>query len=284
MKKSVASKAVTVAAGLSVLCLLTLVLVGAAPSPAVDAIKVIVNGKDIRFPDAQPFIDSNGRTQVPMRFVAEAMGAEVEWTQSAERVDIARGRIRISLTIDVKEIVVLNVKKPMDTAPILQESRTFVPLRFVSEGFGASVEWVSATRTVYINDVGRDSGDKYKIGDFLIDIDPNDKVGLSTLDLLSVYKESGLVIGEWRLNDDGSAIDIQIKVDNPATDIPQQRKETEALLKQCLSEKLANEIMAYAAQKENLVDKLDTKIFKEGRYEVVVGGGVGPLMIRINMR
>ncbi|MCL2167428.1 MAG: copper amine oxidase N-terminal domain-containing protein, partial [Clostridiales bacterium] len=72
MKKSVASKAVTVAAGLSVLCLLTLVLVGAAPSPAVDAIKVIVNGKDIRFPDAQPFIDSNGRTQVPMRFVAEA--------------------------------------------------------------------------------------------------------------------------------------------------------------------------------------------------------------------
>ncbi|MCL2121884.1 MAG: copper amine oxidase N-terminal domain-containing protein, partial [Clostridiales bacterium] len=85
MKKSVASKAVTAVAGLSVLCLLTLALVGAAPPPAVDAIKVIVNGKDIRFPDAQPFIDSNGRTQVPMRFVAEAMGAEVEWTQSAER-------------------------------------------------------------------------------------------------------------------------------------------------------------------------------------------------------
>ncbi|HQD29946.1 stalk domain-containing protein, partial [Acetivibrio saccincola] len=37
-------------------------------------LRVVVNGNRINFPDAQPFIDENGRTQVPVRFVSEALG------------------------------------------------------------------------------------------------------------------------------------------------------------------------------------------------------------------
>ena len=207
-------------------------------------------------------------TQVPVRFVAEALGAEVGWDPDARRVDITRGSISISMTIGVKEIVVLKVKKSMDTEPIIKDSRTFVPLRFVSEGFGAKVEWSAATRTVYITDVD-EGGDKYKIGDFLVDIGPNDKVGLNTLNRLSITKESGLIIGEGT---DASNIRIQIQVDNPTTDIPKQREEAAALLKQCLSEKLVNEIMAYANQKQTRSDILERKTFKEGKYEIDVGG------------
>ena len=279
MKNSPTTKVFKAVFALTAVCLLSLAVIAVTPQPAAaaDDVKVFVNGQEISFPDAKPFIDSNGRTQVPVRFVANALGGEVDWDPDARRVDIERGSITISMTIGVKEIVVLKVKKPMDTAPIIQESRTFVPLRFVSEGFGAKVEWNAATRTVYITDADG-GGDKYKIGDFLIDIGPNDKVGLSTLNRLSVYKESGLVIGE---GSDASNIIIQIQVDNPKTDIPKQREEAAALLKQCLSDKLVDEIMAYADQKQTRSDKLEPKDFKEGRYEIEVGGGFGPIEITI---
>jgi hypothetical protein len=42
-------------------------------------ISVIVNDKKIDFPDAQPFVDSNNRTQTPARFIAESLGATAAW-------------------------------------------------------------------------------------------------------------------------------------------------------------------------------------------------------------
>jgi hypothetical protein len=42
-------------------------------------IKVYVDGRKVSFPDQQPFIDENDRTLVPIRFIAEEMGATVEW-------------------------------------------------------------------------------------------------------------------------------------------------------------------------------------------------------------
>ena len=258
-------------------CALLLCISGAAL--AAEPVKVIVNGNEISFPDAQPFIDGNGRTQVPVRFIAEAMQAQVEWDSATRTVHIERGRIALSMTIGVKEIVVLKVKKAADTAPIIQENRTFVPLRFISEGLGAEVQWEGASRTVRITD---DSRDKYRVENFLIYIEANDKVGLNTMRCLTMTKESGLSIAE--ATDEGYSIWIQINVDIPTTDIPTQRQETEALLKQCLSEKLVDEIMAYAAQKQTRSEKLDTKIFKEGRYDIYVGGSIGPLMITIWIR
>jgi len=170
----------------------------------------------------------------------------------------------------------------MDTAPLIQESRTFVPLRFISEGLGAEVQWESATRTVRITDDGKD---KYRIGDFVLYFDENDKVGNNTTHgLLVIDKESGLTIGEGRLENDGMQIRIQIKVDNPTTNITKQREVAEALLKQCISESLVSDIMAYAALKNDLVEKLDRKVFKEGQYEIDVGGGIGTLNIWIYIR
>ena len=38
----------------------------------------------------------------------------------------------------------------MDTVALLTESRTFVPIRFVSEALGANVSWNQNSKTVYI--------------------------------------------------------------------------------------------------------------------------------------
>ena len=48
-------------------------------------LRVVVNGKKLIFPDAQPFIDENGRTQTPARFI-EALGAKVEWDGKEKRL------------------------------------------------------------------------------------------------------------------------------------------------------------------------------------------------------
>ncbi|GAE90976.1 copper amine oxidase-like protein [Acetivibrio straminisolvens JCM 21531] len=58
------------------------------PTSAVELpIRVVVNGTKINFPDAEPFIDENSRTQVPIRFVGEALGADVSWDGNTKKSD-----------------------------------------------------------------------------------------------------------------------------------------------------------------------------------------------------
>ncbi len=56
------------------------------PTFAVDMpIRVVVNGTKINFPDVEPFIDDNSRTQVPIRFVGEVLGADVGWDGNTKK-------------------------------------------------------------------------------------------------------------------------------------------------------------------------------------------------------
>jgi len=131
---------------LVVTCLLSL------PISAVELpIRVVVNGTKINFPDAEPFIDENSRTQVPIRFVGEALGANVSWDGSTKRVTITLNGKKVVLQIGNKNYEVNGQQKQMDTVALLKESRTFVPVRFVSEALGATVKWNANIRTVYID-------------------------------------------------------------------------------------------------------------------------------------
>jgi hypothetical protein len=117
----------------------------------------VVNGDRVNFPDAEPFIDGNGRTQVPVRFISEALGAEVGWEGSTKTVTISQGDKEINIVIGKMEYTINGEKNLMDTEALLKEDRTFVPVRFVSEGLGARVDWDPAVRTVYIDT--REKGD-----------------------------------------------------------------------------------------------------------------------------
>jgi hypothetical protein len=183
------------------------------------------------------------------------------------------------MTIDVKEIVVLGVKKPMDTAPIIQDSRTFVPLRFVSEGFGAKVEWEAATRTVRIDDTG---GDSYAIGEFTITIEDGDYVDTSSDGNLIVAKKSGLVIYEHSSAfGNPETLVIDIKMDDPTLDIPTQRREAETLLRQKIDVQLVDEIMSYAATKKDRLDEIPRRVFVNDVYETHVFGPLGFIRITV---
>jgi phosphodiesterase/alkaline phosphatase D-like protein len=120
-----------------------------AASPAAKTLTVWVDGKQLSF-DAQPFLDASGRTQVPIRFIAEALGAQVQWDAAARAAVISKGGTVIRLPIGSRTIYVSGAPRTLDTTCFLQGGRTYVPVRFVSEILGADVEWDGANYRVVI--------------------------------------------------------------------------------------------------------------------------------------
>ncbi|MCI8521355.1 MAG: leucine-rich repeat protein [Clostridia bacterium] len=107
-----------------------------------DVITVKVNNKPVTFPDAQPFVDGNDRTQVPVRAVSELLNCKVDWQQDIKTAVITKenGDV-VKITLD-SDIMTLNDREiKMDTTAILKDDRTFIPVRFVAEALGLTVDW-----------------------------------------------------------------------------------------------------------------------------------------------
>lgn len=111
-------------------------------------IKVLLNGKTLGF-DVDPYI-KNGRTLVPFRKIFEAFGMKVDWNETNRTVLATGDTAEIRLTIGSSIAYVNGSKKPLDVPAEITKSRTFVPLRFVSENLGGIVKWDGDSRTVTI--------------------------------------------------------------------------------------------------------------------------------------
>jgi hypothetical protein len=91
-----------------------------------------------------------GRTMVPMRDIFEALGAQVEWDPSAKRITAKKGDTLVQLVAGDRHAKVDGRSVELDSPASILRGVTMVPLRFVGESFGASVNWNSKTRTVEI--------------------------------------------------------------------------------------------------------------------------------------
>lgn len=134
--------------------------IASAAAKAPTFVSVVMDGQKIWFPDAQAFVDENNRTLVPVRFIAEKMGANVGWEPKTMTVPIERDDLHIVLTIGESKALVNGKEMVFDTKAIASGGRTFVPLRFVSEVLGAEVKWDSPTSTVFIS-TKEDANAKY---------------------------------------------------------------------------------------------------------------------------
>ena len=99
--------------------------------------------------EAAPVILS-GRTMVPLRFVGEAFGAEFSYEATNKTIDIIFGNDKIKMQIGKKSATVNGKEVVLDVAPFIVNGRTLVPIRFISETFGAQVNWDGNTKTVTI--------------------------------------------------------------------------------------------------------------------------------------
>jgi len=111
-------------------------------------INIRLNDKPVVFPDVKPFVNQDNRTMVPIRFVTEQLGMQIKWDASSKTVTILDDDKSVSLTIGKKTASINGKTTSLDTAPVLMDNRTLVPLRFVSESFRASISWDAKTQTV----------------------------------------------------------------------------------------------------------------------------------------
>ncbi len=113
-----------------------------------DEIKVVVNGEKLTF-DVAPMI-KDGRTLIPLRACFEALGADVEWIDITKTAVGILNNTKVSLSIGSNEMKVNDDVTILDVPPQIVDSRTLVPIRAISEAFGAEVMWDSETKTVNI--------------------------------------------------------------------------------------------------------------------------------------
>lgn len=111
----------------------------------VDIPTAIVNGVPQRVDndntEVTPYVSEAGRTLVPLRFIAEAFGAEVKWDEDTQGIEIVQGTNVVVMNIGSAEYTVNGQKHEMDDAPVIAQERTMVPIRAVAESLTKEVYW-----------------------------------------------------------------------------------------------------------------------------------------------
>ena len=159
-------------------------------------IEILVDDEKIELLDQKPYINEDGRVQVPVRFVTKALGAEVKWNADEEKVKIEKDDNNLSLQIGSSKYTLNGEEVEMDTAPkILGENRTVVPLRFISEELGENVDWNEEERIVNIYSEIDEASAKKQISGEKIEEDIeeiSDKKALITASALNVRSGPGI--------------------------------------------------------------------------------------------
>lgn len=97
--------------------------------------------------DAAPVI-RNSRTMLPVRFVAENLGATVGWDDATSTVTVSSNVATLEIVIGKATAKVNGKEIALDSPAFIENSRTYLPVRFVAENLGAAVGWDGATSTV----------------------------------------------------------------------------------------------------------------------------------------
>ena len=113
-------------------------------------IKVWINDFYI-MSDVHPFIESD-RTFVPIRFIAEELGYTVGWDGENQEVIIIKDETLIKLTIDSKKVSVNDKEILLELPAQLKQSRTFIPLRAITEITGEDIDYNAETHVATIGE------------------------------------------------------------------------------------------------------------------------------------
>lgn len=141
--------------------LLTMMLLVSGVSVFADSweyeITVTYNGEPVSFAVEPQII--NDRTMVPFRAIFETIGGTVDFDGETRTVSSVKDGKKLSFVIGEYEAVLESEEGkeiiPIDSAPVIVDDYTLVPVRFVAEGSGLKVNWIEEYREVVIIDTER---------------------------------------------------------------------------------------------------------------------------------
>ncbi len=107
----------------------------------------LVNGKTMPLTMGRAAIENN-RTIVPVRFVAESFGGSADWNESEKKVSIKVFGKTVDFYIGSTVYRIDGVEHQMDTAAVIKDNRTYIPIRFFAEALEKTVEYKDNTVTI----------------------------------------------------------------------------------------------------------------------------------------
>lgn len=174
---------------------------------AEEPVKIRVNGVIIT-PDVEPVV-LDGRTLVPVRFVAEALGVAVNWDEKNNTVVMGTGNKPSSPPQDDTGGIGISVNGQLlspDVPPVSVNGRVMVPIRFVAEALDCRVSWSERTNTVIITDK--------KLTTDYANILPASVVKQEAIDIVKEYAEKAYSIVSADLMTHNKFYDIYIYPDH----------------------------------------------------------------------
>ncbi|OWR28766.1 hypothetical protein CDO73_17875 [Saccharibacillus sp. O23] len=119
---------------------------GTSRASAASVISIYLDGQQIRG-DADPYVVAS-TTLVPMRLVSENLGAQINWSQADKVVTINQGGTLLSIPLGSMTAYVNGNAVDLQAPVTSLNGRIMVPLRFVGQGLGLTVEWNQAAQTI----------------------------------------------------------------------------------------------------------------------------------------
>jgi hypothetical protein len=118
---------------------------------------VTLNGNNLSL--NPPPLERAGRVFVPLRGVFERLGATVVYSNG--QINATGNGHNISLNIGSNQAIVDGQNQSIDVAPFIVGASTYVPLRFVSQALGATVNWDNNNQLVALTQNGLGGGNPY---------------------------------------------------------------------------------------------------------------------------
>lgn len=126
----------------------------------IGSVNATVNGRAVTN-DVAPMV-VNDRTMLPIRFIAENLGVDVDWYSESRMVRVNSENREISVVIGDENATVTKFLEGIEYSPratttvaldspaFIADGRTYLPVRFIAENLGADVTWNAESRTVTI--------------------------------------------------------------------------------------------------------------------------------------
>ncbi|MGZ3517154.1 MAG: copper amine oxidase N-terminal domain-containing protein [Vulcanimicrobiaceae bacterium] len=91
-----------------------------------------------------------GEILVPLRSMFEQMGATVSYDPASHTARVSKSGAEVVVTVGKPEVTINGESRPLDVPPIIYKNNVLVPIRVISEGMGAYVQWVPDKRLVVV--------------------------------------------------------------------------------------------------------------------------------------
>ena len=91
-----------------------------------------------------------GTVLIPLRSMFEQMGASVSYDPASKTVTVSKPGANVQVTVGKPEVVINGESRPLDVPPMIYQGNVLVPIRVISEGMGAYVQWVPDKQLVVV--------------------------------------------------------------------------------------------------------------------------------------